>query len=201
MLPPGRETRRLSCPHAGLLYVDRVLYSSVVYPHNYGAGLVILCFLPSNWIAWICRCPASCHPCRHLWRRPGARNPPNPFAFSLGRLHPTHVLPRPRPAGCAGADAGELWTPPASTAAAPCVARERAGGRQPARGGWHCPPARWAFSRGPSPAPPAIERELVPPAAFAPPCLRQEPVAPFSFLRCKPIGVMQVGAGRGLQGG
>lgn len=23
-------------PNAGLLYVDRVLYSSVVYPHNYG---------------------------------------------------------------------------------------------------------------------------------------------------------------------
>ena len=29
-------------PIAGLLYIDRILYSSVVYPHNYGARAIML---------------------------------------------------------------------------------------------------------------------------------------------------------------
>lgn len=37
MLPGEAHAVHVTSFHAGMCYVDRVLYSSVVYPHNYGA--------------------------------------------------------------------------------------------------------------------------------------------------------------------
>jgi inorganic pyrophosphatase len=35
-IPQGSKTKYEYDPDTGLMYVDRILYSSVVYPHNYG---------------------------------------------------------------------------------------------------------------------------------------------------------------------
>ena len=35
-IPQGSKTKYEYDPETGLMYVDRILYSSVVYPHNYG---------------------------------------------------------------------------------------------------------------------------------------------------------------------
>ena len=44
-IPRGSKVKYELDKKSGLLYVDRVLYSSVVYPHNYG-------FSPQTYCAW-----------------------------------------------------------------------------------------------------------------------------------------------------
>lgn len=43
-IPRGSKVKYELDKKSGLLYVDRVLYSSVVYPHNYG-------FIPQTYCA------------------------------------------------------------------------------------------------------------------------------------------------------
>ena len=124
---PSRRSRPLPLADAqtGLLHVDRVLYSSVVYPHNYG-------FIP-----------------RTFCERRGSPGGQEGWGGGGGV----------RVAGC-------CLVPP--------------------------PPALPRRVRPPSPLPPPP----APPGADNDPLdvlvLMQEPVVPFSFLRAKPIGVMQM---------
>ena len=43
-IPRGSKVKYELDKQSGLLFVDRVLYSSVVYPHNYGA---VCCLRPA----------------------------------------------------------------------------------------------------------------------------------------------------------
>ena len=47
-IPRGSKVKYELDKTSGLLYVARVLYSSVVYPHNYG-------FIPRTYCEWACR--------------------------------------------------------------------------------------------------------------------------------------------------
>ncbi len=59
-IPRGSKVKYELDKVSGLLLVDRVLYSSVVYPHNYG-------FIPRTYCEWASILLAGCVPSRWPW--------------------------------------------------------------------------------------------------------------------------------------
>ena len=59
------------CPDTGMLYIDRILYSSVVYPHNYGARNGVQNHLPRPLRIRNLRLSVAVVP--HLWSKPPSR--------------------------------------------------------------------------------------------------------------------------------